>query len=85
MPFLIVSSDIAVKVWRPKGSNVTLINQSGVDVFFDREPSRLNATAPGTVPNGSKLAANGGEKEFDNWPGAMWFRAISNTTIEVQP
>lgn len=85
MPVVMVSSDVAIKVWRPKGASVTLINQSTVDVYFDREPGRLNASAPGSTPSGTKLAANGGEKEFRDWPGSMYFRSISNTTIEVQP
>lgn len=85
MPPLLVSSDVAVRIRRNAGSSVTFINQSNVDVYFDIEPMRLNSTAPGVTPNGTKLAANGGEKEVDNFPGSMWFRAVSSTSIEVQP
>lgn len=85
MPLLSISSDTAVRVRRNNGSSVTFINQSAVDVYFDVEPARLNSSAPGAIPSGTKLAANGGEKEFENFPGSMWFRATANTTIEVQP
>lgn len=85
MPIAFIPSDVAIRIRRPQGASVTLINQSAIDVYFDAEPGRLNASAPGTTPNGTKLAANGGEKEFENFPGSMWFRAIANTSIEVQP
>jgi hypothetical protein len=50
------------------------------------EPARLNSSFPGVAPlAGTKLAANGGEKQFFNFPkGGVWFRATTATSIEVQ-
>jgi hypothetical protein len=44
----------------------------------------VRVTAPGVVPNGTLLKANGGEKEFEIYLGEVWFRAAQETQIEVQ-
>jgi hypothetical protein len=86
MSFVCVPSDIAMRIVRPEGCEVTFLNNSEIDVYYDREPGRLNASVPGTVPNGTKLSANGGEHTFRNYPcGGIFVRAITITTIEVEP
>ena len=83
MSQLVVDSITAVRVRRPIGIQVTLINQSATDVFYDREPNRLNASVAGAVPSGTKLAATTGIVQLENFPGEMWFRSATPTTIEV--
>jgi hypothetical protein len=86
MPFVLVPSDIAERIIRPEGSDVTVINQSTIDVYMDAEAGRLNASAPGSTPNGTRIAANGGEHRIRHWPcKGMWVRAAATTTIEVEP
>jgi hypothetical protein len=82
-----VPIESAIKVVRESGSKVTLLNQSVIDVYFDTDPQRLNASQPGVAPLlGSKLVANGGEYTVNNWPlRGFWFRSAIATTIEVQP
>lgn len=80
-----VPNDYAVPVRRTPGATVTFINQSAVDVYFDRDPNRLNACLPAAVPDGTKLVAAGGQLQWANFPGTLWFRAAAQTTIEVQP
>lgn len=86
MPLVSVPIESAIRVLREPGSDVTFINQSSIDVYFDMEPARLNSSFPGVAPlAGTKLAANGGEKQFINFPkGGVWFRATTATSIEVQ-
>lgn len=88
MALLLVDNITAVHLTRRRdiGCAVTILNQSSVDVYYDTEPGRLNASVSGVIPSGTLLAANGGEKEFTNFPrNGLWFRAASKTTIEVQP
>lgn len=70
---------------RKAGIAVTLINQSAVDVYMSRESAQLNATPKGSVPKGMKLAAAGGQLQWPTFPGELWFRAVSKTSIEVVP
>lgn len=86
MPLVTVPTESAIRVMRPQGSTVTFINQSAINVYMDYEPGRLNSSQPGIEPlNGTKLAANGGEKEFKNFPcTGIWLRAAVYTSIEVQ-
>lgn len=68
----------------------------GCDVYFDTSAvsSRLNTSkpsgvvagnnVPGDVPDGTKIAAGGGQVQFTNAP-IIWLRAAVQTTIEVQP
>lgn len=80
-----VDVNTATAIRRTVGAQVTLINQNAVDVYFDFNKDRLNASAPGTVPAGTKLAANTGQIQIDSFPGVLWTRAVSATSIEVQP
>jgi hypothetical protein len=86
LPLVTVPTESAIRVSRPEGSTVTFINQSAVNVYMDYEAGRLNSSTPLVEPmNGTKLAANGGEKEFKNFPrGGVWLRAAAYTSIEVQ-
>lgn len=85
MPILIVPTESAVPVRRPRGQQLVIVNQSTVNVYFDEEPQRLNASTPLVEPmEGTKLAANGGEYTWTLFPGVMWFRAPTYTQIEVQ-
>lgn len=86
MPQLVVDFVTAVPLRRPKGIQVTLVNQSAVDVYMDREVNRVNQSTPTGVPSGTKIAASGGQVQLEPFPGEMWFRtATTVTTIEVQP
>lgn len=82
---IIVPADIAAPIRRAKGSTVTFVNQSATDVYFDSDYQRLNASVAGSTPDGTKLAANGGQIQATDYPGLLWFRAATQTTIEVQP
>ena len=75
----------AVALRRKPGSTITIINQSLVDVYFDRDPNRLNKTATGSVPDGTKLAAAAAPFQWPDFPGVLWFRAATKTVLEVQP
>lgn len=59
---------------------------TGCDVYFETSAvaTRLNASAPGTIPSGTKLSAGGGQVQFTDAP-EIWMRAILQTTVEVQP
>jgi uncharacterized beta-barrel protein YwiB (DUF1934 family) len=89
MPFHVVNESIsgmATVIRRPKNSQVTLVNQGAVDVYFDFNPNRLNTAAPGVVPQGTKLVATTGSIQIDMHENTtIWTRAVSQTTIEVQP
>jgi len=58
----------------------------GCDVYFDTSAiaSRLNTSLPGTVPDGSRIAAGGGQVQFTNAP-IIWLRAQLQTFLEIQP
>jgi hypothetical protein len=75
----------AVALRRKAGITITLVNQSATDVYFDRYPERLNASATGVAPAGMKLAASGGQLQYPNFPGVLWFRAAAKTSIEAVP
>jgi hypothetical protein len=81
-----VPSGKAKAVRRQAGITITFVNQSTTtDVYFDRQEERLDRTVTGSVPNGTQLAKNGGQLQWPNFPGVLWFRAASDTTIEVTP
>lgn len=86
MSQFVVDATTAVRVRRSVGVQVTFINPAGSagTVFYDSEPNRLNATAPGVVPNGTPLAV-GTQIQIENFKGEMWFRAAQNTLIEILP
>lgn len=69
-----------------EGTNLTIVNQSATDVYFDTSgnASRLNGTVAGAVPQGTKIAANGGQVQFTSAP-TIFLRAASQTTVEIQP
>ena len=75
----------AVAVRREAGITITFVNQSATDVYFDRQEERLDRTLAGSVPDGTLLAKNGGQLQWPNFPGVLWFRAASDTSIEVTP
>jgi hypothetical protein len=78
--------DISAVAYRTKaGVTITLVNQSATDVYLDRVPDRLNRSAIGAVPSGIKLANGGGQLQWPNFPGTLWFRAATKTSIEVVP
>jgi hypothetical protein len=68
------------------GSNLTLANNSAVDVYYTTEAGggALNSTAPGIVPTGTKLVASTGFVQFQDAPHSLWVRAISQTQLDVQ-
>jgi hypothetical protein len=92
MPLHMVDVNSATPLRRPKGSQVTLVNTSNVVVYFDINQNYLNSFAPGSVPNTAFLpaAAAGppvvpGSVQFDDFPGVIWTRSVTQTTIQVYP
>lgn len=84
MQFQVLASN-ARPVRRRVGSTITFVNQSATDVYFDRQEERLNKTKAGSVPDGTLLAKTGGQIQYADFPGVLWFRAATDTTIEVTP
>lgn len=80
-----VDDDTAVALRRAPGITITMVNQSATDVYFSREPDKLNRSKKGAVPAGMKLAATTGQLQYPNFPGVVWLRAAAQTTIEVVP
>lgn len=80
-----VDDENAVALRRKAGITVTFVNQSATDVYVDRSADRLNATLTGAVPDGMKIANGGGQLQWPNFPGTLWFRAAAKTSIEVVP
>lgn len=76
----------ATKLVGRENTNLTIVNQSATDVYFDttENGSRLNATAPGAVPQGTLLANSGGQVQFTAAP-PIWLRSATQTTVEIQP
>ncbi len=85
MATLNVDDTNAVALRRKAGITITLVNQSATDVYLDRAPDRLNASVKGAVPAGIKLAKTGGQLQWPNFPGVLWFRAATKTSIDVVP
>lgn len=85
MPDLVVPAAYAVPLRRKAGTEVTLANQSAVDVYFDRNPMRLNKTAVGVAPEGTRIPNTTGFIQLTEFPGLLWFRAAADTVLEVQP
>lgn len=58
----------------------------GCDVYFDTNAvaTRLNSSFPGATPDGTRIAAGGGQVQFTD-AAIIWMRAAVQTTIEVQP
>jgi hypothetical protein len=67
-------------------SNLTLVNSSAVDIFYEvaANGGNLNNAPAGTIPVGTKIAANGGTVQFFDAPRELWVRAISQTFLDVQ-
>lgn len=84
MLFIVPSGPAAV-IRRTKGATVNLVNQTAVDVYFDTDAKRLNASVEGAVPSGTKIAATTGEATWAYFPGEVYVRAATQTTLEVQP
>jgi hypothetical protein len=85
MPAELVPAFSPRAIRRAAGSNVTFINNSATPVIFDTDVSRLAVTRPGVTPNGTPIAAAGGQVQFSGYPGIIWVRAIIDTTLDVQP
>jgi hypothetical protein len=83
MPAFTVQAASAVAMRRVKGVTLNIRNTSLVDVYFDRNPARLNRTLVGAVPEGTPLLA-GESMTWTLFPGVVWWRAISQVKIEVQ-
>ena len=89
MPKLICKNDRVVKVERPRGATVTLINNDAAnDVYFDTDPNVLLGAAvlPGSAPAGTKLVHGGGQLQVANFDKPLYFRStVDGTTIDIQP
>lgn len=87
MPKITVPIENAIPIRRKVGETVTLINFSATDCYIDFDAGRLNATAPGVVPSGSKIASGGGQLQITNLPepGVIWARAAVQMDLDVQP
>jgi len=82
---LVVPTGYPVPIRRPRGSTVTILNQSATDVYIDTDPNRLAATVAGAVPSGTKIDATTGVIQLIDFPGEYWIRAAAETTVEVTP
>lgn len=83
MAQLAVAIENAIRLRLPKGSQVTVVNDSAVDVYYDFNREPLDAAVPGTAPtNGIKLAATTGSVQFFPFPGEIWFRSATPTLIK---
>jgi len=84
-----VDVNTATALRRPVGMQVTIVNNSAVVAYFDRNENYINSTSPGAVPNGIPVpaAAGGvpGSIQIDNFPGVVWFRAVTPTVLQVYP
>lgn len=78
-----VDDEQAVALRRKKGSTVTITNPNATDVYVNRSPERLNRTLKGAVPQGMPIAHGGGQLQWPNFPGSLWFRAATKTSVEV--
>lgn len=85
MPAEPVTSDIPRAIRRPPGSTVTFVNQSVTDVYFDADWGRIAQGLQGSVPTGTKIANGGGQVQWSSFPGVMYVRAVTPTSLEVQP
>jgi len=85
VPQQIIPADQACAIRRRKGITITFVNQSTIDVYVDDEPARLNQSAVGAVPSGTKIINGGGELQVSQFKGIIWARAATQTTLEVQP
>lgn len=68
-----------------EGSNLTLVNSSSTDVYYDVEAvaGTLNGSAPGAIPVGTKLAANTGFIQWFKAPRDLWLRSATQTVIDL--
>jgi hypothetical protein len=68
------------------GSNLTLVNSSAIDIFYEvvANGGNLNNAPAGTTPVGTKIAAAGGTVQFFDAPKELWVRAVSQTVLDVQ-
>lgn len=87
-----VEADRATALRRQKGTQVTIVNQSAVNVYMSDDPQQLNGTAFGVAPNGMLIAAfaagpppTAGQVQIDNFKGVVWLRAAAQTIVEVYP
>lgn len=83
MSVQIVKADTPVAIRRKPGSTVTFNNYSAVDVYVSNDRSQLAASLPGVAPSGTKLAATTGSLQVVNFPGVVWARSATDTTIEI--
>ena len=86
MPAELVQANVPRPIRRPPGANVLMVNQTTVDIYFSNDYNVLAIAAPGNVPSaGVKIAANGGQFAWEKYPGVVYFRAVSDTFINVEP
>jgi hypothetical protein len=85
MPLEPVTADIPRAIRRPPGTTVTFVNQSATDVYMDADWGRLAQGLQGSVPTGTKIVNGGGQVQWSSYPGVIYVRAASATTLEVQP
>jgi hypothetical protein len=80
-----VTSDIPIKVRRTPGDSI-VVTAGASDVYYDSNYNQLATTVKGATPNGTKLAA-GTQVIIPSWPstGIMYFRAVADTTIFIEP
>jgi len=85
MANFVVDDEKPVALRRPAGITIQMVNQNAVDVYFSAEREELVTTPTGAVPNGLQLAKAGGQLQYPNFPGVLWFRAAAKTSIQVVP
>jgi hypothetical protein len=68
------------------GANIVLVNSGATDVYYDVESiaGTLNASVPGAIPTGTKIANGGGQATFLDCPRELWVRAATQTVIDIQ-
>ena len=84
---LLVRDDAPTPIRRRPGSNVTLVNQSAVDVYIDSDYNRIMASATGAIPAGTQIINGGGQAVWSGYlqDGVIWVRSATPTTVEVIP
>ncbi len=93
MSLHVVDVNTANAIRRPKGCQLTLVNNSSQLVYVDTNVNRINSwplvagvlTPNGSIPLLAVAAGIPGILQIDNFPGEIWTRATVQTTIEVLP
>jgi hypothetical protein len=93
MAMHVVDVNTATVIRRPKGQQVTVVNNTAQVVYVDTNVNRLNSwplvagvlTPNGGTPIPAVAALVPGVLQIDNFPGELWARATAQTIIEVLP